>query len=119
MTRNALDASLLPRPINFKPYKKTARFKTAFCAGYHTFLVHESNAVYSVGLNNYGQLGVGDLDEHDSPTHVEGSYLPTISYFLYIELPDVDEIVNVSGGEHFSAFLTSKGQVWMCGRNDR
>ena len=72
MTRNVLDASLIPRTINFRPYRKTAKFLKVFSAGYHTMLVHESNSVFSFGLNNYGQLGLGDLDEHDIPDLVEG-----------------------------------------------
>ncbi|KAJ3345053.1 Regulator of chromosome condensation [Kappamyces sp. JEL0680] len=105
MTRNALGASLIPRPINFRPYRRTAKFTKAFCGGYHSFLVHESNAIFSFGLNNYGQLGLGDLDEHDIPDLVEG-------------ITEEHEIKSIGGGEHYTAILTSNGEVWVCGRND-
>lgn len=105
MTRNALGASLLPRPINFRPYRKTNKFTAVWCGGYHSVLVHESNALFSFGLNNYGQLGLDDLEEHDSPLQMEG-------------IDEKNGIVEVGGGEHYSLVLDSLGQVWVCGRND-
>ena len=47
----------------------SSKFNAAYCGGYHTFLVHESGAVFAFGLNNHGQLGIGSLpneeDEED------------------------------------------------------
>jgi regulator of chromosome condensation len=98
MTRNAHEASLVPRPINFRPYRRTAKFPFAFCGGYHTVLVHESNELFSFGLNNYGQLGLGDLLEHQIPDLVEG----------------IDKSVGIKeigGGEHFTTILRSNGMT--------
>ena len=69
------------------------------CGGHHTFLVHESGAVFAVGLNNHGQLGVGDFEEHDVPCLVEG---------LSME----DGVSIVVGAEHHSILLTNKGKFW-------
>jgi regulator of chromosome condensation len=96
MTRNAHEASLLPRPINFRPYRRTAKFPFAFCGGYHTILVHESNELFAFGLNNYGQLGLGDLEEHQIPDLVEG-------------IDTTSAIKCVSGGEHFTVILRTDG----------
>ena len=95
ISRHAIDASLVPRTINFKPFRKTSKFYAAFCGGYHTILAHESNSLYSFGLNNYGQLGLGDLNEHDVPEQ--------------IDLPNFGKIKNVKGGEHFTVVLTESG----------
>lgn len=43
----------------------------AYCGGYHTFLtVQDSGDVYATGLNNYGQLGIGDAEPRYEPTLV-------------------------------------------------
>lgn len=96
ISRHAHDASLIPRPINFRPWRRTAKFTAAYCGGYHTILVHETNELFSFGLNNYGQLGLGDLDEHDIPDLVEG-----IDSKLVIK--------QIGGGEHFTVILTEDG----------
>ena len=31
-----------------------------FCGGYHTFAITRGGDLYATGLNNYGQLGLGD-----------------------------------------------------------
>ena len=96
--RHVYDSSLKPRAINFKPYRLSAKFIKAYCGSYHTFLVHESNAVYAFGLNNYGQLGIGESERESEfePERVQG---------LSVE----DGIVEISGGEHHSMVLTAKG----------
>lgn len=127
MTRvNVVGASLIPRLINFRPKKrKNAKFVAAKCGGYHSVLVHSSNGLYSFGLNNYGQLGVGRTDGHDSaaPTLMEGmSFSPCQARILIrnqLGITEENEILDVCGGEHFTVILDSLGQVWVCGRNDR
>ncbi|KAJ3261372.1 Regulator of chromosome condensation [Boothiomyces macroporosus] len=105
MSRHAFEASLHPRPINFRPYRKTSKFPHVFCGCYHTILVHESNTLFTFGLNNYGQLGLGHLDEMDIPDMVEG-------------IDGSVEIKQAAGGEHFTVILDVEGQVYVCGRND-
>ena len=34
-------------------------------------------------------------------------------------LPDDNPIKTISGGEHFTAILNTKGELYVCGRNDR
>lgn len=90
-----IESSLRPRPINFKPHRMSAKFTSAYCGAYHTFVVHESHKLFAFGLNNHGQLGVGDLDEHDLPELVEGL--------------GNGKIVQVEGGEHHSLVLDDRG----------
>ncbi|KAI8912825.1 regulator of chromosome condensation 1/beta-lactamase-inhibitor protein II [Gorgonomyces haynaldii] len=102
--RQIVESSLTPRPINFKPYKMSAKFKSVYCGAYHTFVVHENGTVFSFGLNNYGQLGQGSTDEDDIPQPVEG----------FSGTP-----VQVAGGEHHSMILDDQvGQVYVFGRGD-
>ncbi|KAL3900806.1 MAG: hypothetical protein SGCHY_001086 [Lobulomycetales sp.] len=110
--RYASDSCLTPRAINFRPRKSSAKFIKAFCGSYHTFVLHESNALYAFGLNNYGQLGIGQdaaemLDE-------QCTHHPEL-----VELPDEDEVViAAAGGEHHSLILTESGKVYAFGRGD-
>ena len=42
-----------------------------FCGGYHTFAITEAGNVYATGLNNYGQLGLGDAESRNHAELVE------------------------------------------------
>ena len=75
----------------------SANFIGVHCGAYHTFLVHESHKLFAFGLNNHGQLGVGDSAEYSQPELVEG-------------LPD-QKIVKAAGGEHHSMVLTADGTL--------
>lgn len=100
--RHVYDSSLKPRAINFKPPGKAAKFVKAFCGSYHTFLLHGSQSLYAFGLNNYGQLGIGE-------TYQEEAFDPQ----RVLELKEEDGIVDVVGGEHHSMVLTNKGNLFI------
>lgn len=106
MSRHATDAALTPRPINFRPPRHSAKFVGAYAGGYHSFLVHESGAVYSFGLNNYGQLGLGHTETVSGPELIEGLEESSTHF------------ISIQGGEHHSIGLDSKGRVWVWGRGD-
>jgi hypothetical protein len=61
--------------------------------------------VYACGLNNYGQLGTGDKENHAQPT-------------LVPKLTDVG-VIDIQGGEHHTMVLTNTGRVYMMGRGDQ
>ncbi|KAJ0407019.1 hypothetical protein ATCC90586_004813 [Pythium insidiosum] len=75
------------------------------CGAYHTLLVLGATGdLYTTGLNNYGQLGVGHTDN-------------------CTELQLVDDlvgqnVVRVEGGTHHSVVLTADGSVYAFGRAD-
>jgi alpha-tubulin suppressor-like RCC1 family protein len=72
-----------------------------FCATNHSFLLASDRRLMGWGLNNYGQLGVG---------HLEDSYIP-----LTVQL---DNVRLVTGGEHHTVALTHDHAVYAWGRND-
>lgn len=98
MSRHVKESSLIPRPINFRPYKLSNKFQKAFAGGYHTFLLHETGSLYSCGLNNYGQLGTGDTTSVEVPEEVVG----------------IENITSVGGGEHHTVALDSQGILLIC-----
>src|SRR5687768_13877805 len=93
LPRHTVSGSLIPRMINFRPRgygRMSNRFTRAYCGGYSTYLVHESNAVFAYGLNNYGQLGVEDsAPEVTEPLRVIG-------------WEEANGLAEIRGGEHHS-----------------
>ncbi|XP_069354732.1 probable E3 ubiquitin-protein ligase HERC3 isoform X2 [Maniola hyperantus] len=73
------------------------------CGRAHTVFVTDTNAIYSVGCNDEGQLGTGDMEHQSIPQFVE---------------LDVDQpIKQVSAGSNHTALLTDDGRVFVCGSN--
>ena len=56
------------------------------------------------GLNNHGQLGIGNKENTALPVLVRGL--------------EGQEIKMVAGGEHHTIAVTSEGKVYCWGRND-
>ena len=77
-----------------------------YAGAYHSFALTEYGNVYSFGLNNMGQLGIGSLETQ----HTGVPQLVTA-----LEGKGVSELV---GGEHHSLALTSDGVVYSFGRGD-
>ncbi|XP_022121918.2 X-linked retinitis pigmentosa GTPase regulator-like [Pieris rapae] len=73
------------------------------CGRAHTIFVTDTNAIYSVGCNEEGQLGTGDMESHTVPQ--------------FIELTVDQAIRQVSAGSNHTAILTDDGRVFMCGSN--
>lgn len=114
---------LTPGPMYTSESSKTPvrNAKSIGCGSYHCFVVvvtesagmevisddaHSGATVLTCGLNNYGQLGLGE----DNTTNM--SYLT--------EIPSLQEkgVVSLQGGAHHSLALTSSGQVYAFGRGD-
>jgi alpha-tubulin suppressor-like RCC1 family protein len=59
---------------------------------------------YSLGFNDYGQLGNGETEHAFS--------------FQKIKLPDNEKVVSAAYGSGFLLLLTESGNVFSCGKND-
>lgn len=75
-----------------------------FCGNHHSFYINKTDQVYSWGLNNHGQLGIG---------HKENTPMPTL-----IKALEGHKVQMMAGGEHHSIAVTSEGKVFTWGRND-
>lgn len=79
--------------------------KSIGCGSYHTLVALAANGyLYTTGLNNYGQLGIGSTENQ-------------------VELQLVDDltaqnIAVMEGGTHHSVVLTNDGEVYTFGRAD-
>lgn len=96
------------RPTNITPRHGRTRvvIRRVVCGSYHTLAISDDGNVYAMGLNNYGQLGLGDHEER-----------------LTAELVDPgnwngSRVVEAGAGEHHSMVLLSTGQVLTFGRAD-
>lgn len=79
------------------------------CGGDHSLLLTEDNALYSWGLNIFGQLGLGDYINKKSPCKVEIN-TPNMGN------PSKNEvIIDIAAGAHHSMILTSKNKLYTCG----
>ncbi|CAH0729017.1 unnamed protein product, partial [Brenthis ino] len=73
------------------------------CGRAHTIFVTDTNTIYSVGCNDEGQLGTGNMEHLSMPQAVD----------LEIGQP----IKQVSAGSNHTALLTDDGRVFVCGSN--
>ncbi|KAF0725705.1 hypothetical protein Ae201684P_009053 [Aphanomyces euteiches] len=73
------------------------------CGGRHTALISDSDALYTWGANDFGQLGLGDTKPRFTPALV--SFPPTCCQV----------ILQVSLGQFHSAAVNAHGDVWTWG----
>ncbi|KAJ7068538.1 regulator of chromosome condensation 1/beta-lactamase-inhibitor protein II [Mycena amicta] len=90
---------------------RSLRTKVIGAGIYHSFAVDENGTVWAWGLNSMGQLGTG-LDEAGD----ECVATPRVVRRLSKEELGGETVVQISGGEHHTVFLTSGGKVFACGR---
>jgi alpha-tubulin suppressor-like RCC1 family protein len=80
-----------------------------FSGSNHSFLISEKDGKRTLkawGLNNWGQLGLGDRNNFWYPM--------VIDYFQENNI----EIKSVTGGEYHTLFLDRDNQLYACGKND-
>jgi regulator of chromosome condensation len=98
--------SLTPHPLVLtKRQGSSGRIKDIFSGSYHAFAMDSNDRVFAWGLNNYGQLGVGDRENRSEPQAIQLTY------------PDVI-FTQLEGGEHHSLALDRNGQVYSFGRGN-
>lgn len=92
------------KPVNVTPRLGRSRVKVQAiaCGSYHSLLLDHEHRVWSMGLNNYGQLGLGD---HEDRLTAE-----------LVELPA--KAMAMAAGEHHSLILLSDGTIMAMGRAD-
>lgn len=96
------------RPTNITPRLGRSRvsIRKVVCGSYHTLAISEDGNLWAMGLNNYGQLGLGDHEERLTADLVEQ------------ENWKGQKVVDAAAGEHHSLVLLSSGHVLTFGRAD-
>uniref|UniRef100_A0A0B6Z548 RCC1-like domain-containing protein n=1 Tax=Arion vulgaris TaxID=1028688 RepID=A0A0B6Z548_9EUPU len=106
--RKGLDLILTPGRVKVKRYKsrKLAQFSDVWTGQYMTFAKDKDNGdIYAWGLNNYFQLGFGDMVNRFVPERVK--WFSENGPWSMME-----------GGQHHTVALNSKGKVYTLGRSD-
>ncbi|XP_059172276.1 regulator of chromosome condensation-like [Physella acuta] len=106
--RKGLDMILSPGRVKVKRFKtrKMAQFCDVWAGAYTTFAKEkETGDIYAWGLNNYYQLGFNDMVNRFIPERVT-SFSEKGSWSM------------LSGGQHHTVALDSKGKVYTIGRED-
>jgi alpha-tubulin suppressor-like RCC1 family protein len=70
----------------------------------HSIAVAGDGTIYSWGLNNKGQLGVG--------AHIQGCNIPT-------QIANCANFISADAGNDFSLALDNSGNVWGFGAGDK
>ncbi|WP_340015437.1 fibronectin type III domain-containing protein [Paenibacillus sp. FSL K6-1318] len=67
----------------------------------HGLALRNDGTVWSWGMNESGQLGLGDFIDHPTPT----------------QIPDLNNVIKITAGYSHSMALTNNGEVWTWGNN--
>ena len=108
---------LTPAPMQTSSGEPVHNVRTMGAGAYHSMVVigNESTArsgLYTCGLSNYGQLGLGNNENRFLLTRVDCA-----SFYLTAD-GDTDSIISARGGMHHSIVLLSSGRVFAFGRAD-
>lgn len=74
------------------------------CGAMHTAFLSRNGTVYTCGWGEYGRLGDSIITRH--------------SVGIPMQIPNLQDIVQISCGGHHTAFLSRDGTVDMCGYGD-
>ncbi|KAG2378431.1 hypothetical protein C9374_008070 [Naegleria lovaniensis] len=78
----------------------------------HVIIATQDGSVYSQGLNDYGQCGLGDLEPRK-----ESTLIPFFAETLYKQ-SYLEKIEEVKCGSYHSLFLSRSGKLFGCGYNE-
>lgn len=98
--------ALHPTRITPRRHRVHGGIVSMICGSYHSFLLAADGTVFSVGLNNFGQLGLGDFEDRMVPEAIDS------------EAWQGNKIVDLAAGEHHSMALSASGKVFVFGRSD-
>ena len=98
--------ALHPTRITPRRHRNHGGIISMTCGSYHSFLLAADGTVFAVGLNNFGQLGLGDFEDRLVPEEISS------------EAWQGHKIIDLSAGEHHSMALSASGSVFVFGRSD-
>ncbi|KAK9469456.1 regulator of chromosome condensation 1/beta-lactamase-inhibitor protein II [Lipomyces arxii] len=96
--------SLTPREFGIK------NIKLIGSGEFHAFAIDTSGQVMAWGLNQFGQCGI--------PSEGAGEDGAVVTSPTYVDALNDKDIVSITGGEHHSIALSSKGDLYVFGRID-
>ncbi len=73
-------------------------------AGYHSLFITDDGKLWSMGSNNYGQIGMSGTGNYRSPMQVTAL--------------DAESSINVATSSNHSLYFNSNGKLWAMGSNN-
>ena len=110
--RKGIKLLLTPTLVRFKRTRGNGevKFCDIFCGSFNTFAVtSDHKGVYAFGLNNFGQLGVGDDVNHFTPQLFK--FIPQQNF-----LNETTQL-KISGDQHHTLMCLG-GRVYVMGRSE-
>lgn len=110
--RKGIKLLLTPTIVRFKKIRGNVEIKFCdiFCGSFNTFAVTaDRKAIYAFGLNNFGQLGVGDDVNHFAPQQFK--FIPQQN-----SLNESNQL-KISGDQHHTIMCLG-GRVYVMGRSE-
>lgn len=109
--RKGIKLLLTPSMVRFKKlHGNEVKFSDIFCGSFNTFAVtSDRKTIYACGLNNFGQLGVGDNINHFSPQPFK--FIPQQN------LLNETAQLKISGDQHHTLMCLG-GRVFVMGRSE-
>lgn len=110
--RKGIKLLLTPTIIRFKRMRGNVEIKFCdiFCGSFNTFAVtSDHKTIYAFGLNNFGQLGVGDTINHFAPQQIK--FIPQQN------LMSESDQLKISGDQHHTLICLG-GRVYVMGRSE-
>jgi len=104
--RDMKESALRPAGVGFK---RGVHIKKIACGSYHSFALDDAGRVYAWGLNNFGQLGLGDGAGESDAAVLDATLITALSDHT---------IVDIVGGVHHSLACTKEGELLTWGRLD-
>lgn len=98
--------ALHPTRITPRRHRQHGGIVSITAGSYHSFLLARDGTVFAVGLNNFGQLGLGDFEDR------------LVAEAVPAETWQGEQIVALAAGEHHSVALCASGRVFVFGRAD-
>ena len=80
--------------------------KQVICSHNNTFILKNDGSVWSCGLNDYGQLGLGDYGSTTNRTT-----------FTKVTTNINNDVIQISCGNSYTFILKNDGSLWSCGYN--
>ncbi|KZV47581.1 hypothetical protein F511_12850 [Dorcoceras hygrometricum] len=139
-----LQSEWRPKPILASAFDGQSLREVA-CGGAHTLFLTENGDVYATGLNDFGQLGVSDLNSYTSVCYLSPdaivefgvlsvhdalhfsvlrleSHFQRFVQFVFNRKPlrvsgIPSRVIRISAGYHHSAAITVDGELYIWGKN--
>jgi len=111
--RKGITAIITPQLVRF--HRPKPKFVDIFCGTYQTFALSSNGALYAWGLNNYGQLGIGNSENQFQPKKLSSKWAGEGKDGRKSPTSGSGSDLGLAGGLHHTV-ICSQGNLFVMGR---